>query len=72
MSSPPANAPPLHKPAIVTEASSLYSCLFFKFLITIPPSQRQRMFQKPSCVFDIYRMLPLTTQQVTIQLIWKV
>ncbi|EGT42027.1 hypothetical protein CAEBREN_00374 [Caenorhabditis brenneri] len=55
----------------MTGAASKYSCLFLDFLITIPPNQRQRMLQKPSCAFFIYRMLPPIAQQVTIQLIWK-
>ncbi|CAB70230.2 General transcription factor IIH subunit 4 [Caenorhabditis elegans] len=61
----PAAAPHL------TGTSSKNSCLFLDFLITIPPKTRQRLLQKPSCAFFIYRMLPPIAQQTTIQLIWK-
>ncbi|KAF1756180.1 hypothetical protein GCK72_012633 [Caenorhabditis remanei] len=54
-----------------TGTSSKNSCLFLDFLISVPPKERQRMLQKPSCCFFIYRMLPPIAQQVTIQLIWK-
>ncbi|CAI2352281.1 unnamed protein product [Caenorhabditis sp. 36 PRJEB53466] len=51
--------------------SSAGSCLFLDFLITVAREDRQRMLQKPSCCFFIYRMLPPIAQQITIQLIWK-
>ncbi|CAL2048031.1 unnamed protein product [Caenorhabditis brenneri] len=79
MSYPPAIAPPLPK-----VSSSNYSSLFLDILITIPPNQRRKIFQKLSCgdlrqdtptirspSFFIYRMLPPIPQKVTIQLIWK-
>ncbi|ULT93233.1 hypothetical protein L3Y34_003016 [Caenorhabditis briggsae] len=63
---------PSEAPANTTGvSSSRHSCLFLDFLMSIKPKDRQRMLQKPSCSFFIYRMLPAIAQQVTIQLIWK-
>ncbi|CAI5448812.1 unnamed protein product [Caenorhabditis angaria] len=55
----------------MSEGEENETCLFLSFLQTLEKSARKRLFEKPSCAFFIFRMLPPMSQQIIVQLIWK-